>query len=151
MFLDPGSMESPPLLRTPEPGLQDGSIAITVRMWEAILNCLASQEAMIEELRQELQVAQHYPPPASISKPPSSEFEAPEAPMFKGERKELLPFLAKCHFKFESRPSQFISDRSKVLYASTYLEGAAFSWFQALFRKWPADFPSNLAPEDIKD
>jgi len=120
-------------------------------MWEAILNRLASQEAMIEELRLEIQAAQQYPPPAPTSKPPSSEFEAPDALMFKGERKELLPFLTKCHFKFESQPSRFISIRSKVLYAGTHLEGPVFNWFQDLFRKWPDDLPSNLAPEDIKD
>jgi len=44
-----------------------------------------------------------------------------------------------------------MSERSKVLYAGTHLEGPAFTWFQALFRKWPADLPSNLAPEEIKD
>jgi len=151
MFLDPRTMESPPLPRTPEPGLQDETIALTARMWETVLNRLASQEALIEELRLELQAVQHHPPSAPISKPPSSEFEAPDAPMFKGECKELLPFLAKCHFKFKSQPSRFISDRSKVLYAGTHLEGPAFTWFQALFRKWPADLPSNLVPEDIRD
>jgi hypothetical protein len=71
--------------------------------------------------------------------------------VFKGERKELLPFLAKCHFKFESQPSRVTSERSKVLYTGIHLEGPAFTLFQALFRKWPADLPSNLAPEEIKD
>jgi len=123
---------------------------VTAGMWETVLNRLASQQATIEELRHEVQTLRHYPPAGATPKAPS-EFEAPDAPVFKGERKELLPFLAKCHFKFESQPSRFTSERSKVLYTGTHLEGPAFTWFQALFRKWPADLPSNLAPEEIKD
>jgi len=123
---------------------------MTAGMWETVPNRLASQQAIIEELRHELQTIRHDPPAGAISKAPS-EFEAPDAPVFKGERKELLPFFAKCHFKFESQPSRFISERSKVLYAGTHLEGPAFTWFQALFRKWSADRPFNLVPEEIKD
>jgi len=81
---------------------------------------------MIEELRHELQTVRHYPSVGAVPRAPS-EFEAPDVPVFKGERKELLPFLAKCHFKFESQPSRFMSERSKVLYAGTHLEGPAFT------------------------
>jgi len=146
MYLDPSSLP-----RTPEPPrLHEEAITVTAGILETVLNRLASQQAVIEELRHELQTLRHYPLAGATSKAPF-EFEAPEALIFKGERKELLPFLAKCHFKFESQPSRFISERSRVLYAGTHLEGPAFTSFQALFRKWLAGLPSNLAPEEIKD
>jgi hypothetical protein len=84
------------------------------------------------------------------SKRHSSERKIPDVPMFSGDRKELLPFLTKCHLKFKGQPSRFQNERAKVLYAGTHLVGPAFSWFQPLIL-WTADTPSNLVPEEIKN
>jgi hypothetical protein len=138
-----------------------------LRMWEEVLNrfasqeaTMASQDASIEELRRDHQALQyrhvalereHYALARAAPKTSTSEPKIPEAPMFGGDRKELLPFLTKCLLKFEGQPSRFQNERAKVLYAGTHLEGPVFNWFQPLIRKWPADTPSDLVPEEIKN
>jgi hypothetical protein len=152
---------------SPQPLLHSETIInITTAMWESVFNHMARQDATIakqnetlESLATDLHILQqrhaalereHYT--LTISKPKSSNSEPkiPDPPMFKGDRKELLPFLTKCQLKFEGQPSQFVDDRAKVLYAGTRLEGTPFSWFQPLIKLWPAASPSSLAPAEIR-
>src|SRR5277367_4971888 len=69
------------------------------------------------------------------------------APMFSGERKELLLFLTKCQIKFDGQPSRFPNERSKILYAGSRFEGPAFSWFQPLISQYPAGSEESVPPE----
>ena len=145
---------------SPQPQLHPEEIVtITARMWEGLFNRMAKQDATIESLSMDYQVLKHRHTELeqehyalAISKPKSSNSEPkiPDPPMFKGDRKELLPFLTKCQLKFEGQPSQFANDRAKVLYAGTRLEGTPFSWFQPLIKLWSADTPSSLAPAEIR-
>ena len=54
-------------------------------------------------------------PPASAASAPSAKNEPkiPDRPMFNGERRALLPFLAKCHLKFVGQPSSFPTKATK--------------------------------------
>ena len=175
MHLDPNEdTESQPTLSlgpTPGPSPQpllhpETIINVTAAMWESVFNRMARQDTTIakqnetlESLAMDHHVLQqrhaalereHYA--LAISKPKSSNSEPkiPDPPMFKGDRKELLPFLTKCQLKFEGQPSQFGDDRAKVLYAGTRLEGTPFSWFQPLIKLWPAASPSSSAPAEIR-
>jgi len=67
MYLDPSSLP-----RTPEPPRRhEEAITVTAGIWETVLNRLASQQAMVEELRHEVQTLQHYPPAGATPKAPS--------------------------------------------------------------------------------
>jgi hypothetical protein len=71
----------------------------------------------------------------------------PDPPMFTGERKDVLPFLAKCRLKFEGQPSMFPTERTKVMYAGSRLEGPPFSWFTPLnerFGKRAGSLPQKM-------
>jgi len=73
-------------------------------------------------------------PPASAASAPSAKNEPkiPDPPMSNGERRALLPFLAKCRLKFVGQPSSFPTEATKVIYAGSRLEGPPFSWFSPL-------------------
>src|SRR5579859_634637 len=129
-------------------------------MWEAILNRMTAQDMVIEDLKHNLQALRHrhttlehdhYTLATLAPRTHAPEPKIPDPPMFNGDRKELLPFLTKCQLKFEGQPSRFQNERSKVLYASTWLEGPAFNWFQSYIKMWPIDTPSDLAPADIRN
>jgi Retrotransposon gag protein. len=141
-------------------------INITAAMWENVVNRIATQDATIAKQNETIETLamdyhvlnqrhaalerEHYTLAISKPKLSNSEPKIPDPPMFKGDRKELLPFLTKCQLKFEGQPSQFANDRAKVLYAGTRLEGTPFSWFQPLIKLWPADTSSELAPAEIR-
>jgi len=122
---------------------------MTTGMWETVLNRLASQQATIEELRHEVQTLRHYPPAGATPKAPS-EFEAPDAPVFKGERKELLPFLAKCHFKFESHLLGLLATIEGLVHR-THLEAQHSPGSRPSSANGQPTFLVTLPPEEIKD
>jgi hypothetical protein len=168
---EPQPAPTPPLGPTPGPSPQplmhpETIINITAAMWEGVFNRMARQDATItkqnetiESLTMDHHVLQqrhaalereHYSLAISKPKLSNSEPKIPDPPTFKGDRKELLPFLTKCQLKFEGQPSQFADDRAKILYAGTRLEGTPFSWFQPLIKLWPAASSSRLAPAEIR-
>jgi hypothetical protein len=137
MHLDPNEdaesqpSPTPPLGPTPGPSPQplmypETIINITAAMWEGVFNRMARQDATIakqnetiESLTMDHHVLQqrhaalereHYSLAISKPKLSSSEPKIPDPPTFKGDRKELLPFLTKCQLKFEGQPSQFADD-----------------------------------------
>jgi hypothetical protein len=160
MHLDPllDDPDSPLPTQQPTPEPPGSFINITPDMWENVFNRMARQDATIARqndaiealtqrnvtLERELNALAH-----SGSRLNKSEPKLPDAPVFKGDRTELLPFLSKCQWKFEGQPSQFENDRAKVLYAGTRLEGIPFTWFQPLIKSWPAGGPSEQAPSEI--
>src|SRR5579859_5277284 len=63
---------------------------------------------------------------------PKTNLKYQTPPMFNGERRALLPFLAKCRLKFIGQPSSFPTEAAKVIYAGSCLKGPPFSWFSPL-------------------
>jgi hypothetical protein len=56
--------------------------------------------------------------------------------MFSGDRHKLYLYLSKCRHNFLSRPELFSTEPQKVLFASGYLDGAAYNWFQPLLDQY---------------
>lgn len=56
----------------------------------------------------------------------------PDPPVFTRERKTILAFLTKCRLKFDGQLSMFSTEKTKVLYAGSRLEGPPFAWFTPL-------------------
>jgi len=48
-----------------------------------------------------------------------AEPKLPDAPSFNGDRKSVLPFLAKCGMKFCGQPSLFPDEPTKITYMGT--------------------------------
>ena len=68
---------------------------------------------------------------------------------FSGEdRSALETFVGQCRLVFLVNPESFPSEQQKVLYASSYLEGIAYSWFDPILRKFDPDSDSP-APEEL--
>jgi len=144
-------------LHTPNPGEDTGqpameSIAITMSMWNHLINRISSLEARLGELNDGHQALrnrhttlerEYYEHPHLTRTSVPQEPKIPDPPMFSGDRKELLPFITKCQLKFEGQSSRFPTERSKILYAGTRLEGPAFSWFQPLIVQYPV---GSIAP-----
>jgi hypothetical protein len=161
MHLDLNDANADPLAtpdptNTPDP-TSDQPIVITLGMWTHLLNRFSSLEATLESLnnnhtalrnRYNTLEREHYEQslltPRNLNHP---EPKIPDPPMFSGDRKELLPFLTKCQLKFEGQPSRFQTERSKILYTGSRLEGTAFSWFQPLIAQYPAG--SESAPPEL--
>ena len=144
-------LHPPHLTATPEPPGTE-PIVVTMNMWNHLLNRLSSLEARLGDLTDDHQTLrnrhtaferEYYEQPLSAHKSTPPEPKIPDPPMFSGDRKELLPFITKCQLKFEGQASRFPTERSKILYAGTRLEGPAFSWFQPLIGQYPV---GSLAP-----
>jgi hypothetical protein len=90
-------------------------------------SAVADQYISLSNLCQELSQQLQRQTQSSVSSTSVKEPKIADAPNFDGGRKELLPFLTKCRLKFAGQPSQFKTERSKVLYAGARLTGPAFS------------------------
>jgi hypothetical protein len=66
---------------------------------------------------------------------PRSAKVAPPDP-FSGERHKIYLYLSKCQHNFLSQPELFTTEAKKVLFASGYLDGAAYNWFQPLLDQY---------------
>ena len=62
---------------------------------------------------------------------------------YEGTRGRLKAFFSQLELNFGFNTEQFPKDKLKVLFASTYLQGPAFNWFNSFF----CDFLENT-PED---
>ena len=102
------------------------------------------------------------PPPAPIAPIPvpiapiplpsmrSAKVSPPE--MYSGDRHKLYLYLSKCHHNFLSRPELFPTEHQKVLFASGYLDGAAYNWFQPLLDQYSRaiDNPAEETPAEFQ-
>ena len=67
---------------------------------------------------------------------------------FTGDRLELDTYLTRCQHVFLTQPSLFLTEQHKVLYAASYLKGAAYSWMKPLVQEYakglivPVEFTS---------
>ena len=124
---------------------------------------LAALEAMVERMSlsmdrlvslnaptpsitpQPLPVFQPVPQATSQSLPHAPTRTAKVSPpdMYSGDRHKLHMFLAKCRHNFLSRPELFPNEPQKVLFASGYLDGAAFNWFQPVLNQYAESTVGN--------
>ena len=57
---------------------------------------------------------------------------------FTGNRSDLRNFLSQVKMVFQLQPSRFQTERQKVIYTATYLQGAAATWFEPYPHAVPA-------------
>ena len=62
---------------------------------------------------------------------------------YKGTRGGLKAFFSQVELYFEFNTKQFPKDKLKVLFASTYLQGPAFNWFNSFFCDFLENTPEN--------
>ena len=162
--MDP--LHTPNPTNTPETPL-DPTIVVTLGMWNHLLSRLSTLEATLENRYNEHQQVlegldgnhqtlknrhntlerEYYEQALLTHKNSHQEPKIPDPPTFSGDRKELLPFLTKCQLKFEGQPSRFPTERSKILYAGSRLDGPAFNWFQPLIALYPVGSETAPPPE----
>jgi hypothetical protein len=86
------------------------------------------------------------PIPKSAYLPRSAKVAPPD--QFSGDRHKIYLYLSKCRHNFLSQPELFTTEAKKVLFASGYLDGAAYNWFQPLLDRY-ASAVTDGRPEDI--
>ena len=130
---------------------------ITVKReeYQALKEQAASAQLLarqLEELRQRLDALTPTPTPTPAPRPdpedsPAKSYKAnPPAP-FSGDREQIETFLSRCRHVFLVSPRSFAKETQKVLYASTYLEGVAYSWFKPILRAYEASLrPGSQTP-----
>jgi hypothetical protein len=75
--------------------------------------------------------------PSPVRMEPKAEAPKVNPPaLFSGERDELETYLTRCEHIFLTTPQKFPKEQAKVLYASTYLSGTAYSWFIPLLQQY---------------
>jgi hypothetical protein len=94
-------------------------------------------EETIARLEEQMrQAASLSPPPAAPAVRHSEpKIAAPE--YFSGQRSKLTTFLTQVSMVIELQPSRYPTERSKVLYAASFLRDTAFLWFQPNITKEP--------------
>src|ERR1700685_1179982 len=120
--------------------LQESKILELLDRDEANKKRIAEMEGQIRGLTLQQVAVQA----ANVKPPKEPKIADPE--YFHGSRPLLIPFLSQCQLKFNGQPSQFPNERSKILYAGSYLRGTAFSWFQPLLLAASKD-PPQVVPE----
>ena len=80
---------------------------------------------------------------AALGKPSSDTIKGPEArapDKFDGTKPNTLrSFLSQLHIVFLNHPGRFRTDRSKVLFAGSYLTGIAANWFEPFVEEGSAE------------
>ena len=74
--------------------------------------------------------------PEPRTQPPSQVPKVLQPDPFTGDRLELDTYLTRCQHVFLTQPSLFLMEQHKVLYASSYLKGNAYSWMKSLVQKY---------------
>ena len=64
--------------------------------------------------------------------------------LFNGTRKNVDVFIVQLRLCFGFQPAQFESEASKILYAASYLHGAAAEWFAGYLE----DYLDNMNTPD---
>ena len=91
-------------------------------------------------------------PIAHPSLPPTRSAKVSPPEMYSGDRHKLYLYLSKCRHNFLSRPELFPTEHQKVLFASGYLDGAAYNWFQPLLEQYSmaVDNPAEEIPDEFQ-
>ena len=90
-------------------------------------------QARIAELEQELRDLKLREDPRLADRVSASNLTPTAPEPFSDGVENLSIFLHQCRVAFDSCPSQFESEKKKVLWASAYLRGSAFRWFKAIY------------------
>ena len=70
---------------------------------------------------------------------------AKEPTLFNGKKRELLsPFIAQNQVCFETSPNKFATEKAKVMFSGSYLDGDARDWFLNHFRSPDQPLPDFL-------
>jgi len=135
------AQETPPV----PPAAPSPQVTLSQEQYEQIVRSLAVASRMedtISSLQQQLDTLRHLSvTPARTPSPARIVTEAPKVnppALFSGERQELEVYLTRCEHIFLTQPGKFPSEKSKVLYASTFLDGTAYSWFIPLLHQYSA-------------
>ena len=86
------------------------------------------------------------PIPTNTYLPRSAKVAPPD--QFSGDCHKIYLYLSKCRHDFLSQPELFTTEAKKVLFASGYLDRAAYNWFQPLLDRY-ASAVTDGRPEDI--
>ena len=136
-------------------------ITVTTEMWEYMVQRLVQAEqrasqaegrvAQVEQAHDELEravaTALLTQAKGETIKRSGPKIEPP--PMFGGDRKELLPFLSKCRLKFQMTAADFPTEKDKVMYAGSRLEGTPFAWSDPLLTAYPEAGEKKPIPPEL--
>lgn len=108
-------------------------LAAYVQHQQSIMEQLQAQIAALEAAQAATaatQAASTAPVAVTATEPATSRTSEPKTsapPTFDGTKpRECRPFLSHCRINFQTQPSRFTSEHSKVFYAIGYLRGSAF-------------------------
>src|SRR5271154_847258 len=138
-------MEDDPYPAQGRPPAPPNQVTLSQEQYEHIVQSLtmaSRMEETIASLQQQLDTLRHLSvTPARTPSPARIPTEAPKVnppALFSGEREELEVYLTRCEHIFLAQPGKFPSEKAKVLYASTFLDGTAYSWFIPLLHRYSA-------------
>ncbi|OCT78002.1 hypothetical protein XELAEV_18029099mg, partial [Xenopus laevis] len=72
-------------------------------------------------------------PPLALS--PDQEPQIPAPPCYNGDPSPVMGLVKQCLIQFELQPVQYVSERAKVGYVITHLEGMALEWASPVWEK----------------
>lgn len=102
----------------------------------------------VEQLREEIRRMQERLNSLPAASPRTEDPKVREPKLFDGKSPSQLPnFLAQVKLVFKAKPSAYPTEESKVIYAISFLDGPAFSYFQPYVDEkeppsWMTDFAS---------
>jgi hypothetical protein len=75
--------------------------------------------------------------------------EVNNPPPFEGDQKNLETWITACHLKFAGQPSRFVTERQKLVYATSYLKGPPLLWINPLLNKYLGAGVNDPVPEEL--
>ncbi len=121
---------------------QQKEMAAVAQHLQVLSNSVEHLSSQLQQLQGSAPPSQPAPPPAlpsvSPAPPPSHEPRLPPPSHYSGEPGLCRSFLSQCSLVFELQPSTFPSDRSRVAYIITLLDGRAREWGTSV---WEANSP----------
>jgi hypothetical protein len=132
----------PPPASNPNKVTIDAEHLHALQTLAAMAQTVVNQNAMLQkellDLKARFDTHLVPPTPSASPTPPAHRSVKAKAPTpFTGEqRHELDAFLSQCRLCFLVSPESFVDEQRKVLYAGSYLEGIAQSWFEPLLQSY---------------
>jgi len=102
---------------------------------------LEEAEGQVETLRTEN---------LSLCKKDPKEPDVNNPPMYEGDQKTLETWITACNLKFAGQPSGFLTERQKLVFATSYLKGPPLSWVNPALSKYLSPGPLDETPEELK-
>lgn len=70
-------------------------------------------------------------------------------PMYEGDQSSLETWITACQLKFAGQPSRFITERQKLVFATSYLKGPPLSWINPALGKYLTLRPDEEPPTEL--